>query len=312
MTQRRDSRDPPDRRRWQALRRGLGTLADHPRTALAIGILSVAATLITYALSSGGGSGQGTTSPGSAPKSSGDSPSYTPDPYLSTDASCDDFSASALRSPASRVLVDSPGQIAGGGGSLSARTLPNGRFHQLILTSLNEEVELSARLDNPSYSSAEGISVSLSISEERGVCWRIIATAKVRSFPGKDNPRLGPTLIRLERGESGRLEYVKSSARLLDEEGHTLAAGLSDGLTKGGLSIPYAVPGGTEYFLNWRFRVKAARIESLGPRPTSALDREIKHARPWRAKLTGRSRNSLPAAELNPSQAGFLHPMARS
>lgn len=80
MTQGRDSGDPPDRRRWQALSRGLGTLADHPRTALAIGILSVAATLNTYALSSGGGSGQGTTSPGSVLKSSGGTPPTRPTP----------------------------------------------------------------------------------------------------------------------------------------------------------------------------------------------------------------------------------------
>lgn len=270
MTQGRDSGDPPDRRRWQALRRGLATVADHPRTALAIGILSVAATLITYALSSGGGPGQGTTSPGSAPKGSGSSPSYTPNPYLSADASCADFSASALRSPGRRVFVDSPGQIGGGGGALSARILPNGRFHQLIRPSVGEEVELSVRLHNPSYSSAEGISVSLSISAVRGICWRILATAKVRSFPGKDHPRLGPTLIRLGRGELGRLEYVKSSARLLDEKGHTLAAGLADDLTKGGLSIPYAVPGGAAYFLNWRFRLKPARNRAATRSPRSS------------------------------------------
>jgi hypothetical protein len=66
-----------------------------------------------------------------------------------------------------------------------------------VRPSVGEEVELSVRLHNPSYSSAEGISVSLSISAERGVCWRILATAKVQSFPGEDHPRLGPTLIRI-------------------------------------------------------------------------------------------------------------------
>jgi len=270
MTQRRDPGDRPDRRRWQALRRGLEALADHPRTALAIGILSVAATLITYALSSGGGSRQEATSPGSAPRSSSSSPSYTPDPYLSADASCADFSTSALRNSGRQVFVDSPGQIGGGGGSLSARILPNGRFHQLIRISVGEEVELSARLHNPSYSSAEGISVSLSISAERGICWRILAIANVQSFPGEDHPQLGPALIRIGRGESGRLEYVRSSARLLDEKGHTLAAGLADDLLKGGLSIPYAVPGGTAYFLNWRFRVKPARSRPASRSPRSS------------------------------------------
>ncbi len=282
---------------------------------MAIGILSVAATLITYALSSGGGSGQETTSPGLAPNnSSGSSSSYTPNPYLSTDASCADFSASALRSPGKRVLVDSPGQIGGNGDSLSARVLPNGRFHHLIRTSLGEEVELSARLHNPSYSSAEGISVSLSISAERGVCWRIIATAKVRSFPGEDHPRLGPTLIRIGRGQSGRLEYVKGSARLLDEKGQTLAAGLADDLTKGGLSIPYAVPGGTVYFLNWRFRVKPARKHGAGARPDHRLSTEsFKHV-PSVAGHAGwaESEISLPAAELNRSPADLPHPMVRS
>jgi len=295
MTQGRDWEDPPDRRRWQTLRRGLGTLADHPRTALAIGILSVAATLITYALSSGGGSGQETTSPGLAPNSSGSSnPSYTPDPYLSTDASCADFSASALRSTGKRVLVDSPGQIGGNGDSLSARVLPNGRFHHLIRTSVGGEVELSARLHNPSYSSAEGISVSLSISAERGVCWRIIATAKVRSFPGEDHPRLGPTLIRIGRGQSGRLEYVKGSARLLDEKGHSLAAGLADDLIKGGLSIPYAVPGGTAYFLNWRFRVRSDRNRSAKRLDSRLSPESFEHARLADQSLLAGAEISLP------------------
>lgn len=115
--------------------------------------------------------------------------------------------------------MDSPGQIGGNGDSLSARVLPKGRFHHLIRTSVGEEVELSARLHNPSYSSAEGISVSLSISAERGICWRILATAKVQSFPGEDHPRLGPTLIRIGRGESGRLEYVKGSAGCWTKKG---------------------------------------------------------------------------------------------
>lgn len=135
------------------------------------------------------------------------------------------------------------------------RLLPNGGFLPLISVSVGTEVEVSARLHNPDYSSAEGVSISASVSGDREACWRIVATASVKSFPVA-HPQLGPALIRLQGRSRATLEYVRGSTTLLDEQGHTVVASLPDGVTTGGIALPYAVPGGTAYFLNFRVRVK--------------------------------------------------------
>jgi hypothetical protein len=248
---------PSDRHRWNAVRRQLGKVLDHPRTSLAVGVLGVAATVATFVLADAGTSAKrpGLSKSPSPLTSPGRQSSRTPIPLLSGDASCNDLRQSASQTRGTRLFIDSPGQIGGGTGALRARLLPNGGFLPLISVSVGNEVEVSARLHNPDYSSAEGVSVSASISANREACWRVVATVGVKSFP-VGRSQLGPALIRLQGLGRATLEYVAGSTALLDEQGHTLVASLPDGITTGGVALPYAVPGGTAYFLSFRVRVK--------------------------------------------------------
>lgn len=256
MTQGRNSGHQSTHRRWKVMRGGLGKIVDHPRTSLAIGVLGVAATIATFILSEAGSSTKhpkDTMSTSSAHRQS----SEAPEPGLSSDASCRDFRETASRGQAKQLPIDSPGQIDGGDG-LRARILPNGSFRSLINVSVGSEVEVSALLHNSAYSSADDVSVSASISAEGEGCWRIIVTASGPSFPG-DHPQLGPSLIRLKHASPAALEYVMGSTSLLDERRRILSTDLRDGVTRGGISLPYAVPGGSAYFLDFRVRIKGRR-----------------------------------------------------
>jgi hypothetical protein len=183
-------------------------------------------------------------------------PSQAPDPLLSSDASCADFQNTAAAMEGTQLLVDSPGTIGRGSGNLKARILPDGEFLQLLEVSLGSEVEVKTLLHNGNFTAADGVSVSASIAGDHGVCWRMMVTARVPSAPDEE-PRLGPALILLRQGGPAALEYVPGSTRLLDERSHVITADLPDGVMQRGVSLPYAVPGGTAYFLSFRVRVKA-------------------------------------------------------
>jgi hypothetical protein len=246
--------------RWEVASRVVGKVVDHPRTSLAVGVLGLIAAFLPFALPQG----EPSTNERKAPASSGvavpaEDSSGTADPFLSGDASCQEFRKTVVGGVGERRLfVDSPGQIAG---ELKVRVVPDGRFHGLIHVPVGSEVEVSALLHNPAYSAAEGISVSASIAADRGTCWRIIAHARTRSLPGV-RALLGPSLILLKGGASATLEYVEGSTKLFDEQGRTLAEGLSDDVTTDHILLPYSVPGGTAYYLNFRMRVKARRHNS--------------------------------------------------
>jgi hypothetical protein len=187
-----------------------------------------------------------------------------PTPFLSSDASCDDFQKIAADVGGRRLLVDSPGRIGGGSGNVRARVLPNGTFLPLTKVSVGNEVEVKTLLHNGNYTAADGVSVSASITVARGDCWRIVVKAKVQSSPG-DEPRLGPAIVLLKDGGPAALEYVSGSTKLLDERSHVITEDLPDGVTRGGISLPYAVPGGTAYFLSFRARVKGIQRHSGQP-----------------------------------------------
>jgi len=159
-------------------------------------------------------------------------------------------------------MVDSPGIIEGGSGNLRARVLPDGDFQSLLDVSLGNEVEVKALLHNGNYSAADGLSASASIAGDRGVCWRLMLTVKVPSAPGEE-PRLGPALIFLRHAGPATLEYVPGSTELLDEQSHVITADLPDGVARGGIALPYDVPGGTAYFLSFRIQVKPGRSSVL-------------------------------------------------
>lgn len=178
-------------------------------------------------------------------------------PGLSSNASCSDFTNATLHGRGHQVLVDSPGEIDGGSG-MRARVLPGGSFLQVIKVVAGDEVEISALLHNGNFSAADGISVSASISPDHGRCWRLDEAVRVQTSPGGE-ARLGPALILLENGGPATLRYVQGSTKLEDHEGRTLAVGLPDGMTRGWISLPYSVPGGTAYFLSFRVRVQMRR-----------------------------------------------------
>jgi hypothetical protein len=161
------------------------------------------------------------------------------------------------------LFIDSPGQIDGGSG-LRVRILPNGEFRQFITASTEDEVEVAVLLHNSAYSSADGVSVFVALASYREACWRIIATASAKTYPDY-HARLGPALILLKHAGPASLEYTKGSTELFDEQGRTLATDLRDGVVEGGISIPYAVPGGTAYFLKFRARIMAHPAQTVLP-----------------------------------------------
>lgn len=191
-------------------------------------------------------------------------PSQAPSPMLSSDASCADFQNTAAPVEGAQLLVDSPGTIGSGSGNLKARILPDGEFLQLLKVPLGSEVEVKALLHNGNYTAADRVSVSASIAGDSGVCWRMMVTARVPSAPDEE-PRLGPALILLRQGGLAALEYVPGSTRLLDERSHVISADLPDGVTQRGVALPYAVPGGTAYFLGFRVRVKTEQSSEAEP-----------------------------------------------
>jgi hypothetical protein len=113
-------------------------------------------------------------------------------------------------------------------------------------------------LANVEYGSASDISVMASISADRGMCWRIVLDVKEPTSPAR-RAELGPALILLGHGGPTTLEYVPGSTVLTDEQGQALTGGLPDGITRGWISLPYAVPGGTIYYLNFDVRVRRRR-----------------------------------------------------
>jgi hypothetical protein len=106
--------------------------------------------------------------------------------------------------------------------------------------------------------------VSAALAGYREACWRVIATASAETFPDY-HARLGPALILLKHAGTASLEYTKGSTELFDEQGRQLATDLRDGVVKDGISIPYAVPGGTAYFLKFRAHITARPAQAALP-----------------------------------------------
>jgi hypothetical protein len=176
---------------------------------------------------------------------------------ISSDATCAEFTNTAAGDNGRRVLVDSPGKIGGGANDVRSRALPGEEFSTVSRVVAGDEVEIKALLHNGNYTAAEGVSVAASISTYQGKCWRVTERVRVQSYP-EDTPQLGPALILLKHGRQATLEYVPGSTQLVEEQGNPLATDLADGVTQGGIRLPYAVPGGTAYFLSFRVRVRSS------------------------------------------------------
>lgn len=74
----------------------------------------------------------------------------------------------------------------------------------------------------------------------------------------RDKSPLGPVLIQLRGADRAHLEYVKGSVRLFDGK-ELIASDLPKSLLAGKTMLPYSVPGGTTFFVNWQMRVQGGR-----------------------------------------------------
>jgi hypothetical protein len=223
-----------------------------------VAVISLAVIIVPLVLNSGSGappavktsSEAASTKP--SPQSSG---TEAPAPLISSEATCAEVTDTAAGDYGRRVLIDSPGKIGGGANDVRSRVLPGEEFSTVSRVVAGDEVEVKALLHNGNYTAADGVSVAASISTYQGKCWRVTERVRVQSYP-EDTPRLGPALILLEHGGQATLEYVPGSTQLMEEQGNPLATDLADGVTQGGIRLPYAVPGGAAYFLSFRVRVR--------------------------------------------------------
>ena len=283
---------------------GFAWITDLPKVGFIVGVISLILTAAGTAIAVsqlGGGSSATHTGGSSKPIStSGSRPSSdaeAPSPLISSDATCADFTSTAARSDGHRVLVDSPGEIDGGA-DVRSRVLPSEEFSAVSRVMAGDEVEIKSLLHNGNYTAADGVSVSASISTYQAKCWRVMERVRVQSFPG-DTPRLGPALILLEHGGKATLEYVPGSTQLMDEQGNPLATDLSDGVTQGGIRLPYAVPGGTAYFLSFRVRVRS-RERHISP--SSWSGRQLSPSIPSTPRRRATSASTSAFAHRSPSE----------
>lgn len=239
--------------RARLVSRGVAKILDHPRTALAVGVIGVAATLATFAFPDAGSNrSKGSTASQIAPTVAGKAPPVN----LNEGPSCSDLEQTATNGRARALYVDSPGVIDGGVPGLEGRVVPSGRYGNVVEVDGRGEVEMSAKLHNSDYSTANEVSVDIHVSPYRGTCWRLIGVVNSKTNGAPSS--LGPVLIRLNGGTGGTLEYVSGSTTLF--AGQTvLVPRLADRVLAGGITLPVGIPGGRTYFVNFRVRIRASR-----------------------------------------------------
>ena len=182
---------------------------------------------------------------------SGERPS---EPLLNSHATC--ASVRGARDDGRRpytVFVDSPGQLASGGRSLVGRVIPSGKYTQVVRVNSGDQVKLSIGLHNTEYGSVDNVVLRARLAAYGKGCWRVTAASRSRTEDG-GTATFGPVLIVWPAGQASGLEYVHRSTELLDENGGVLGR-LRDGLVAAGVPVPYAIPGGTTYFVNCLVRV---------------------------------------------------------
>jgi hypothetical protein len=248
-----DGKDDRTHGRWGPLGTAVAKILDHPRTALAVGVVGLAATVVTFELSQGGSGTRAATSSASGVQFKSGKP---PPLNLNEGANCADLEQAALHGLGRTVFIDSPGSIDGGTRALEGVLMPNGRYGNIVEAGPGAEVEVSALLHNSDYSSASEVTVAVHVSPYRGTCWRFIGVVNSRTN-GAPLP-VGPMLIRLNGGK-GVLEYVVGSTRLLDAKGKVLVPRLADSIIYGGITLPLEISGGTTEFVNFRVRIRASQ-----------------------------------------------------
>jgi hypothetical protein len=226
---------------------------DHPRTALAVGIVGVALTLATFELSK-----RTTSTPHH--RSTGTVGTLAlghklPPLDLNRGPSCRDLEQPAAAPSAGRTsFADSPGNVDGGQPGLEGVLLPNGKYGTVVEAQPGSEIEASAKLHNSAYSSASEVTLTVHVSSYHGTCWRLVGVAN--SQTNASAVSLGPFLIRLIGASGATLEYIRGSTTLFRGDGHVLIPRLADNVTNGGVTLPVDIPGGTTYFVNFHLRIR--------------------------------------------------------
>jgi hypothetical protein len=170
---------------------------------------------------------------------------------VSPEATCDEYVDAVAREEGQRLLVGSPGQSSGGP-AVELRLLPAGDYTRVARAVPGDLFNVSTQIGNTQYGSLAPVSVKASVSSDRGRCWRIIVSAKE---PTAGETEWEPVLILLQHGTPTKLEYVPGSTDLEEEGGHVIGGGLPDGVLGSWIRLPYEIPGGTTYFLNFEVRI---------------------------------------------------------
>lgn len=213
-------------------------------------VIGVAAGIvIPLALSTG--STARSTNPSLAAGSTTTSGQASPKRYVSPEATCDEYIDAAAGDEGKRLLVGSPGQLAGGD-AVELRLLPVGEYTRVANAVPGDVFNVSTQISNTEYGSLAPVSVRASVSSDRGRCWRIIVSAKE---PTAGETEWEPVLILLQQGAPTKLEYVPGSTELEEESGRVLGGGLPDGVVGSWIQLPYEIPGGTTYYLDFKVRI---------------------------------------------------------
>jgi hypothetical protein len=220
--------------------------------AAVVAVIGVAAAIaIPLALNSGSTAGSPTTA--SAGGSTTPSEQPAPKRYVSPNASCEEYVDTAARDGGRRLFVGSPGQLAGGP-AVELRLLPSGRYSRVVRAVPGDVFSVSTQLGNVEYGSLSRVSVEASVSADRGRCWRIVMAAREPSDAGTE-VEWQPVLILLQHGAPTNLEYIPGSTVLEEESGRAIGGGLPDGVVGNWIQLPYEIPGGTIYYLNFEVRI---------------------------------------------------------
>lgn len=261
----------------------LGRLKEPSRASLVIGAISLVLTvagLVIAILQFSGGSAVTPTAATSVTGSATTREPSAPKVYVNPEATCDEYADAAAQVEGRRLLVGSPGQLAGGP-AVELRRLPGGKYSRIVKAMQGDVLNVSTQLGNTEYGSLGGLSVTTSISTDRGQCWRIIVSAKEPGTPDREVV-WDPVLILLEHGGPTSLEYVAGSTVLMEEDGRILGGVLPDGIVGNWISLPYEIPGGKTYYLNFELRI------ATGSQPQASAGGHVSRARPSRRSLAAR------------------------
>jgi hypothetical protein len=148
-------------------------------------------------------------------------------------------------------LVDSPGQLEGGG-VLVARVLPSGPYGRYVRASVGQVIVLSVRLADTSYGPVTSAIVKAPLPTSPEKCFTI--HAEIEESPGV-GPDSSPIYVRSTGGQV-RLRLVPRSTKLYSDD--RIVATLPNTIAMQGVELPYKILGGETMFVNFQVRVTKA------------------------------------------------------